>query len=151
VISIWTEDLIDTLKGLLAKGFSSSGIAAEIGTTRNAVCGKIHRLGLNGGDGSRTFVRRTPEEKEATKRAKMERRNERRRSQRVTVVRVRQVNLEALRCVEVIPQHKSLLELDADGCRFPYGDGPFTFCNHAQHEGSSYCGPHMALSRRRMS
>jgi hypothetical protein len=44
-----------------------------------------------------------------------------------------------------------LLDLDAEGCRYPFGDGPFTFCNHAQHEGSTYCGPHMALSRRRTS
>jgi len=156
VPSIWNEDRIETLKNLWAAGFSFSGIAAKIGEgiTRNAVCGKIYRMALPNrySNEPRSFTRRTPEQIEATKRAKAARRNEKRRSQRVTVVRIRPVNLEALRCVEVIPQHKSLLELDAGGCRFPYGDGPnYTFCNHAQLEGFSYCGPHAALSRRRMS
>lgn len=154
VSSFWAGEMVNDLKRMWAAGRSGSDIAAAIGTTRCAVLGKIYRLDLGRTITSAGQVRRprkTPEEIEATKREKEKRRRDRRRSQRVTFVRVKPVNLEALRCVEVIPQHKSLLELDADGCRFPFGDGPFTFCNHTQHEGSSYCGPHMALSRRRMS
>jgi GcrA cell cycle regulator len=126
-------------------------MAAELGggVTRNAIIGKMHRLGLSGRTYSGPYSRKTPEEIEATKRAKMARRNERRRSHPGSFVMVKRVNLEALRCIEVEPQHKSLLELDPNGCRYPYGDGPFTFCNHPQLEGDSYCGPHLALSRRR--
>ena len=42
----WTEARIDTLKTLAADGLSASQIAAEMGgLTRNAVLGKLHRLG----------------------------------------------------------------------------------------------------------
>ena len=151
----WTAEHETTLGELLAKGFSHSQCAAKLnvlfgtGYTRNSSIGKAFRLGLSGN--TYVHVRRSPEQIEATKRAKAERRNERRRSQPVSLVMVKRINLEALRCVEVEPQHKSLIELDVDGCRYPFGDGPFTFCNHTQLEGSSYCGPHLALTCRSMS
>lgn len=44
---IWTDERVETLKRLWTAGLSASQIAAEIGgMTRNAVIGKIHRLGL---------------------------------------------------------------------------------------------------------
>ena len=47
--SSWTEPRIDHLKALLAEGRSASQIALALGgVTRNAVIGKIHRLGLAG-------------------------------------------------------------------------------------------------------
>jgi len=144
----WTIDRTEILRKLLAIGVSFSGIAAELGegVTRNMVCGKIHRMEFTGPG---TYRRRTDEQIEATKRAKSERRNERRRSQRVTVVRV-PVNLEALRCVEVIPLGKTLLELGPNECRYPFGDNaPYSFCGHPQFEGSSYCGGHFGLTARR--
>lgn len=56
------------------------------------------------------------------------------------------IDLPALRCVEVEPRHVSLLDLQQGGdCRWPYGDGPFTFCGHPAVFGS-YCGPHFGLS-----
>jgi GcrA cell cycle regulator len=44
----WTDESIQTLKRLYAAGKSGGDIAAELGSgiTRNAVCGKIDRLGL---------------------------------------------------------------------------------------------------------
>lgn len=43
----WTIDRVETLKTLWAAGdLSASRIAAEMKTTRNAVLGKVHRLGL---------------------------------------------------------------------------------------------------------
>lgn len=43
----WTEDRIATLKRLWADGKTATEIAAELGgTSRNAVIGKAHRLGL---------------------------------------------------------------------------------------------------------
>jgi GcrA cell cycle regulator len=45
----WTEDRVELLKKLWADGLSASQIAAEMGgVTRNAVIGKVHRLGLSG-------------------------------------------------------------------------------------------------------
>ena len=45
----WTDDRVEMLKKLWADGLSASQIAAELGgITRNAVIGKVHRLGLSG-------------------------------------------------------------------------------------------------------
>src|SRR5205823_4171976 len=45
----WTDERVEHLKKLWADGLSASQIAAELGgITRNAVIGKVHRLGLSG-------------------------------------------------------------------------------------------------------
>jgi len=54
----WTEDRVETLKRMWAEGQSASQIAKELGgVTRNAVIGKVHRLGLSnrnaGGPGAK--------------------------------------------------------------------------------------------------
>ena len=42
----WTDERVELLKKLWADGLSASQIAAELGgVTRNAVIGKVHRLG----------------------------------------------------------------------------------------------------------
>src|ERR1043166_911861 len=44
----WTDDRVELLKRLWAEGLSASQIAGELGgITRNAVIGKVHRLGLS--------------------------------------------------------------------------------------------------------
>lgn len=45
----WTEERVETLKKLWTEGLSASQIAGRLGdVTRNAVIGKVHRLGLSG-------------------------------------------------------------------------------------------------------
>ena len=46
----WTEERVEVLKKLWLDGFSASQIAKQLGDglTRNAVIGKVHRLGLSG-------------------------------------------------------------------------------------------------------
>ena len=45
----WTDERVELLKKLWADGLSASQIAGELGgMTRNAVIGKVHRLGLSG-------------------------------------------------------------------------------------------------------
>src|SRR5674476_385108 len=45
----WTDERVALLTKLWADGLSASQIAAELGgVTRNAVIGKVHRLGLSG-------------------------------------------------------------------------------------------------------
>jgi len=45
----WNDERVEQLKKLWAEGKSASQIAAEIGgVSRNAVIGKVHRLGLSG-------------------------------------------------------------------------------------------------------
>lgn len=44
----WTEERVETLKKMWSEGQSASQIAKELGgVTRNAVIGKVHRLGLS--------------------------------------------------------------------------------------------------------
>ena len=54
----WTDERVELLKKMWSEGQSASQIAKELGgVTRNAVIGKVHRLGLsnrNGGGGGAT-------------------------------------------------------------------------------------------------
>ena len=45
----WTDERVEILKRLWLEGLSASQIAKQLGgVTRNAVIGKVHRLGLSG-------------------------------------------------------------------------------------------------------
>jgi GcrA cell cycle regulator len=45
----WTDERVELLKKLWSEGLSASQIAGRLGgVTRNAVIGKVHRLGLSG-------------------------------------------------------------------------------------------------------
>jgi GcrA cell cycle regulator len=49
----WTDERVELLKKMWAEGQSASQIAKELGgVTRNAVIGKVHRLGLSNRTGS---------------------------------------------------------------------------------------------------
>ncbi|MFQ1699039.1 GcrA family cell cycle regulator [Loktanella agnita] len=51
----WTDERVETLKKMWSEGQSASQIAKELGgVTRNAVIGKVHRLGLSNRAGSGT-------------------------------------------------------------------------------------------------
>src|SRR5258707_9791100 len=48
-LQTWTDERVELLKKLWGDGLSASVIAGELGgITRNAVIGKVHRLGLSG-------------------------------------------------------------------------------------------------------
>jgi len=131
----WTEERVATLRKLWAEGLSASQIAKQLGgVTRNAVIGKVHRLGLAG--------RATPSR--PTKRP-------------VRAVRPRVIGPTAPRLrpafsapTVVIPQLEplrledgkaaSVLTLNESMCKFPIGDPndmDFAFCGR-----SAACGPY---------
>ncbi|MFN7056637.1 GcrA family cell cycle regulator [Hyphomonas sp.] len=57
----WTDERISVLKKLWAEGHSASQIAKQLGgVTRNAVIGKVHRLGLSGRATPSRPVKRPP-------------------------------------------------------------------------------------------
>lgn len=56
----WNASALATLKTMLAAGHSSREIAERLGPTRNAVIGKIHRLGLRYPDKPRKPPLRRP-------------------------------------------------------------------------------------------
>lgn len=142
----WTEERIETLRRLVDEGLTSSQIAMELGgVTRNAVIGKLHRLqiklktawGNNRGDKPRR-VRKM-------------------RQDRVARFVHRQVNGHGYRS-HAFPsddEHPGSLELSfmdlGDGhCRWPHGDGQYTFCGRPQLNGYSYCAHHERLATRRV-
>jgi len=57
----WTDERVETLKKMWAEGQSASQIAKELGSvTRNAVIGKVHRLGLSNRAGAGPVTGTTP-------------------------------------------------------------------------------------------
>ena len=53
----WTDERVETLKRMWGEGASASQIAKELGgVTRNAVIGKVHRLGLSNRAGGEPAV-----------------------------------------------------------------------------------------------
>ncbi len=64
----WTDERVEKLKTMWAEGKSASQIAKELGdVTRNAVIGKVHRLGLSNRNAAAAKTPRTPPEKPAAK------------------------------------------------------------------------------------
>jgi GcrA cell cycle regulator len=66
----WTDDRVEVLKKMWGEGKSASQIAKELGgVTRNAVIGKVHRLGLSNrsGGASPAKAATTPKAKPAAK------------------------------------------------------------------------------------
>ncbi|MBV7408056.1 GcrA family cell cycle regulator [Maritimibacter sp. DP1N21-5] len=62
----WTDERVETLKKMWSEGQSASQIAKELGgVTRNAVIGKVHRLGLSNRAGGAPAT--TPAAKPAAK------------------------------------------------------------------------------------
>lgn len=45
----------------------------------------------------------------------------------------------------VVPLNIKLEDLKNRECRYPYGEGPYTFCGHPVKDNSSYCTDHHAI------
>lgn len=127
---IWTEELVSKLRQLFEQNFSGRLIADHLGLTRNQVIGKLARIGLVrvGPTIGMSKPARTPSD---------------------PTIRLKRPSRAAyyeLAQADVVPLHAALLDLSANQCRYPYGDGPFTFCGCQKIEGSSYCEPHHQLT-----
>lgn len=147
----WTDERVNKLRELHEQKLSCAMMAAELGggITRNAVIGKLHRLGLS----SRWSIIHVGGPRQRQKRPKTENRKTIRivkangNSGQFRVMESAASELQALRCVEVVPRNVTLLDLGPRECRYPYGDSNFTFCGHPAADGYSYCAPHAFLSR----
>lgn len=63
----WTEERVEILKRMWSEGKSASQIAKELGgVTRNAVIGKVHRLGLSNRTQAAAKAESAPETPDAT-------------------------------------------------------------------------------------
>lgn len=129
----WTEERVQQLRKLHEEGLSCSLIGIELGLTRNAVIGKLARLGLK----SAPKVVRDNRQRGATRKADPTRFRSRPRTD---------AELPRLAVADVVPLHLSLDDLRPTTCRYPYGDRAYTYCGHpTAGAGMSYCAPHHHL------
>jgi GcrA cell cycle regulator len=144
----WTDERVELLKKLWADGLSASQIAAELGgITRNAVIGKVHRLGLSGRAKSPSSS--APRPRKARSSGHMI---------RVQRPQVRGNNalaydyeVEAEPEMLEIPmeQRKTLLQLSEKTCHWPVGDPStpdFFFCGGESANDQPYCTFHCRVA-----
>lgn len=143
----WTEERVALLKKLWTDGLSASQIAHKIGgVTRNAVIGKVHRLGLSGrGAPARVSTARIRTAEAVP--------------QRATVGMNRPVPPPQPEEIAhpVVPEEPilsdeertSVLHLTEQTCKWPIGDPgttDFHFCGARTKIGSPYCATHAAMA-----
>lgn len=135
----WTAERVALLRSYASAGLSCAQIAAEIGVTRNAVIGKLNRLGLSRG-------RSGPGPRAVTVR----------RQQARPQVLAQRLALKAVFASEPIADNVvsaepcSLLNLAPRKCRWPISAemSELTFCNNIAAEGWSYCAGHARMAYR---
>ncbi|MFI4973147.1 MAG: GcrA family cell cycle regulator [Caulobacterales bacterium] len=141
----WTDDRVETLKKLWLDGLSASQIAKQLGgVTRNAVIGKVHRLGLSGraapSQPSRpTFKAPRPARPSTMQPARA--RSDQPHPHHAPVPRPAPY-------VE-LPGTATVLTLGAHMCKWPIGDpasDDFTFCGRRASDEGPYCIEHARVA-----
>ena len=127
----WTDERVEQLKSLWTEGLSASQIARTLGgVTRNAVIGKVHRLGLAG--------RAAPSRVERPRLPSAPRMNVRVHTPEPPVVEEDPVVLADGNFATVLTINNAM-------CRWPIGDpseNEFHFCGRSPKSGSPYCEAH---------
>jgi len=151
----WNSERVELLKSCFDAGLSCSQIARKIGVTRNAVIGKLSRLGLS--RPKDTVIRQWRERRaQRSERAKTFRIWRVPRSDSLARCEMPEGALgEPMQCAEVIPIHNgrgcTLLELNPENCRWPInnpGAADFCFCGNAPVKGLPYCPGHARMAYR---
>ena len=153
----WTRERVEQLRRGFETGLSCSQIADTIGVTRNAVIGKLHRMGLSR---PKDVIR------DQLARARQPRRAGPKSSTKVSIKRL----LDSIRAQQAMPatafsepvpsidivpvdegRGRSLSELAPSHCRWPFGTpgaDDFRYCGHEVLNGFSYCFGHAAIAHR---
>ena len=176
----WTDERVEVLKKMWGEGQSASVIAKELGgVTRNAVIGKVHRLGLSNRVTSTTAkTGAAGKAKVETKAKKVAPATPRKavstpENVRITPPAVRkiipagqplppqhsanEISPEALAKVSEIEKTAkriSLMELTEKTCKWPVGDpatDDFWFCGLSVKVGKPYCEAHVGVAFQPMS
>jgi len=148
----WTDERVETLKKLWAEGHSASQIAAELGgITRNAVIGKVHRLGLSGRAKSPSSAAPRPRKPRTAPHMLRVTRSSMRGNTALAHAYEFDIEPDAEPIDNVIPlgQRRSLLELTEDTCRWPIGDpgsADFYFCGGPAITSLPYCAYHSRIA-----
>ena len=144
----WTEDRVEILKKLWIEGLSASQIATEMGgVTRNAVIGKVHRLGLSGRATPSRPPRARPRPKAAAPRKTVA--SPAAKSSPATPAPRREEPVAAPIEPQKLPNGKfaTVLTLTNKLCKWPIGDPAkpgFKFCGRGSTDSSPYCKEHAA-------
>lgn len=148
----WTDERVELLKKLWSDGLSASQIAAELGgITRNAVIGKVHRLGLSGR--AKSVSAGVPRPRKMRPPAHMLRiaRGAIRGNTALAHAYEIETETEPELLDNVIPigQRRTILELTEQTCHWPIGDpssGDFFFCGGNTVAGLPYCAYHSRMA-----
>lgn len=141
----WTDERVTVLKKLWLEGLSASQIAKQLGgVTRNAVIGKVHRLGLSG--------RAAPSQP-----SRPVYRPQRPRPAAATPTAVQPAPRRAEPVLRAptpppmpdLPGTATVLTLGAHMCKWPIGDpsgGDFSFCGRRTQSEGPYCLEHARVA-----
>ena len=147
----WTDERVETLKKLWSDGLSASQIAAELGgITRNAVIGKVHRLGLSGRAKSPSSASPRPRKPRSPHMLRVSRPAMRGNTALAQAFDY-EVEPEPEMIENIIPigQRRTLLELTEETCRWPIGDPgatDFFFCGGPAQTAGPYCSYHSRVA-----
>ncbi|RZJ06169.1 MAG: GcrA cell cycle regulator [Brevundimonas sp.] len=144
----WTEDRVGALKKLWLEGQSASQIAKQLGggVTRNAVIGKVHRLGLSGratpSQPARATFRPARVRPAPTQAPSAPRRIEAAQTRSIAPAQPTRPSAPEL------PGTATVMTLGAHMCKWPIGDPSsteFSFCGRRASEGV-YCVEHARVA-----
>jgi len=153
----WNSNRIELMTCCFHAGLSCSQIAGEIGVTRNAVIGKLHRLGLTRPS---DIAAAQVEQRRAARHARAKpQRNWRPKRSRLSMAAQHEMLKSAFpepqTPAEDIPilngRGCTLLELGQRQCRWPIsspGATDFCFCGNEPVKGLSYCPGHARIAYR---
>jgi GcrA cell cycle regulator len=149
-VATWTPERVEQLRTCVVNGLTCSQIAAEIGVTRNAIIGKIHRLGLKPLRSPGTPARACPP-RAASPRFSQRKLLRLMFAEAPSLAADQTADLESIESA----QRCSLLDLAAGKCRWPVADPTgdrggtdFVFCGNAAVTGFSYCAGHARMAYR---
>jgi GcrA cell cycle regulator len=153
----WTPEAVETAKRLWLEGRSASFIAKEFGepATRNAVIGKLYRLGFQNirrpidPDKNPPHARRPP----APNPASVKLRSSFRATPPKTLLARQKAAAklaDRFKCEPAPPRGKiTIAKLYLHHCRWPFGDPrspSFRYCGKPREGESSYCAAHNAIA-----
>jgi len=142
----WTDERVDTLKKLWLDGLSATQIAKQLGgVTRNAVIGKVHRLGMSGraapsAPRSTGFKPPRPSRPAAPRVPRI--------AKAVAAAAVVEKDEMVIPFVELSGTATSLT-LGSHMCKWPIGDpesDDFSFCGRRAPGKSSFCEDHARVA-----
>ena len=146
----WTDERVETLKKLWQEGHSASQIAKQLGgVTRNAVIGKVHRLGLSGraapSQPTRPLYKPARPSRPAASTSPHNERPAAQPIRRAEPALARPVISQPIAPYVESPGTATVLTLGAKMCKWPIGDPSsdnFSFCGRRSDDGTPYCVEH---------